>query len=88
MRSQRGITVTDWELQRRVEEALEYEPSFYVADVRVSVERGVVTLRGDMRTYEAKSAAERAALSVNGVTAVANQISNRWLTLKRNVDRL
>jgi len=40
--------MTDRELQRHVEDALGWEPSFDAADIGVSVDNGVVTLRGDI----------------------------------------
>lgn len=69
--------MTDRELQRHVEDALGWEPSFDAADIGVSVDNGVVTLHGDVRAYSAKSAAERAALKVYGVKAVANDLNVR-----------
>jgi len=69
--------MTDRELQRHVEDALGWEPSFDAADIGVSVDNGVVTLRGDIATYAARSAAERAALRVYGVKAVANDLNVR-----------
>jgi osmotically-inducible protein OsmY len=41
----------------------------------VSVESSVVTLRGDVKTYSEKAVAERVALGVYGVKAVANDIN-------------
>ena len=69
--------MTDRELQRHVEDALGFEPSFDAADIGVSVDEGIVTLRGDVATYTAKSNAERVALRVYGVKAVANDITVR-----------
>jgi osmotically-inducible protein OsmY len=69
--------MTDRELQRHVEDALGWEPSFDAADIGVSVDNGVVTLRGDVKTYTARSAAERVALAVYGVKAVANDLNVR-----------
>lgn len=71
--------MTDRELQRHVEDALGWEPSFDAADIGVSVDNGVVTLRGDIATYTAKSAAERVALRVYGVNAVANDLNVRLI---------
>jgi osmotically-inducible protein OsmY len=62
-----------------VEDALGWEPSFDAADIGVSVDNGVVALRGDVKTYTAKSAAERVALAVYGVKAVANDLNVRLL---------
>jgi osmotically-inducible protein OsmY len=71
--------MTDLELKRHVEEALTWEPSFDAADIGVSVDNGVVTLRGDVTTYTARSAAERVSLAVYGVKAVANDLNVRLL---------
>jgi osmotically-inducible protein OsmY len=67
--------MTDLELKQHVENALEWEPSIDAADIGVSVDAGVVTLRGDVTSYSAKSAAERVALKVFGVKAVANDLT-------------
>ena len=40
--------MTDMDLKRHVESALEWEPSVNAADIGVSVDAGVVTLRGDV----------------------------------------
>ncbi len=71
--------MTDRELQRHVEDALGWEPSFDAADIGVSVDNGVVTLRGDVKTYTARSAAERVGLAVYGVKAVANDLNVRLM---------
>jgi osmotically-inducible protein OsmY len=69
--------MTDLELKRHVEDALTWEPSFDAADIGVSVDNGVVTLRGDVATYAAKSAAGTVALHVYGVKALANDLNVR-----------
>jgi osmotically-inducible protein OsmY len=69
--------MTDRHLQEQVQNALDWEPSVDAADIGVSVENGVVTLRGDVKTYAEKAAAERVTLKVYGVKAVANDISVR-----------
>jgi osmotically-inducible protein OsmY len=69
--------MTDCELKQHVENALEWEPSFDASDIGVSVDGGVVTLRGDIGSFAAKSAAERVALRVYGVKAVANELAVR-----------
>jgi osmotically-inducible protein OsmY len=71
------MIMTDRELQRHVEDALGWEPSFDAADIGVSVDNSVVTLRGDVATYAAKAAAERVALGVYSVKAVANDLNVR-----------
>jgi osmotically-inducible protein OsmY len=69
--------MTDRELQEHVQKALDWEPSIDAAAIGVSVDNGVVTLRGDVRTYAEKTTAERVALRVYGTKAVANDISVR-----------
>jgi osmotically-inducible protein OsmY len=69
--------MTDRELQRHVEDALGWEPSFDAADIGVTVDNSVVTLRGDVATYAARAAAERVALKVYGVKGVANDLNVR-----------
>lgn len=69
--------MTDKELKRHIEDTLNWEPSFDAADIGVSVDNGVATLRGDVATYAARSAAERVTLGVYGVKAVANDLNVR-----------
>ena len=64
----------DKDLKQHVENALEWEPSVDAADIGVSADQGVVTLRGNVRSYGEKLAAERVALRVYGVKAVANDL--------------
>ena len=72
--------MTDQELKQHVENALEWEPSVDTSDVGVAVEDGVVTLRGNVRSYAEKGAAERVALRVYGVKAVADDLNVRLLS--------
>jgi osmotically-inducible protein OsmY len=72
--------MTDQELKQHVENALDWEPSVDASDVGVSVEDGVVTLRGNVRSYAEKGAAERVGLRVYGVKAVADDLNVRLLT--------
>ena len=69
--------MTDRDLKQRVENALEWEPSIDQSDIGVSVDEGVVTLRGNVRSYAEKSTAERVALRVYGAKAVANDLNVR-----------
>jgi osmotically-inducible protein OsmY len=69
--------MTDRDLQEHVQKALDWEPSVDSAGIGVSVENGVVTLRGDVKSYWEKAAAERVALRVYGVKAVANDMNVR-----------
>jgi osmotically-inducible protein OsmY len=69
--------MTDGELLEQVEDALDWEPSIDVSDIDLTVDGGVVTLRGDVGTYAEKQAAERVVLSVYGVGGVANDLKVR-----------
>ena len=70
--------MTDVELKRSVESELEWEPSIKsAAAIAVRVKDGVVTLTGSVESYSEKLAAERAALRVSGVKAVANDLEVR-----------
>ena len=69
--------MTDRELQQNVQNALNWEPSIESTEIGVSVDNGIVTLRGDVHSYSEKSAAERVALRVYGTKAVANDINIR-----------
>ncbi len=65
---------TDRQLQDQVLQALEWEPGVDAADIGVSVDDGVVTLRGDVATLREKWLAERTARHIYGVRAVANDL--------------
>ncbi|HLG57573.1 MAG TPA: BON domain-containing protein [Vicinamibacterales bacterium] len=69
--------MTDRDLQRHVQDALEWDPSIDATDIGVSVADGVVTLRGDVHTFAEQSAAEKVALRVYGVKGVANDVKVR-----------
>ena len=66
--------MTNKDLKQHVENALDWEPSVDAADIGVSADDGVVTLRGTVRSYSEKSTAERVVLHVYGVKAIANDL--------------
>ena len=78
--------MTDRELQEHVQNALDWEPSIDAADIGVSVDAGIVTLRGDVKSYSELATAERVALHVYGVKAVANDIEVRLRDDHRRTD--
>lgn len=78
--------MTDRQLQENVQLALDWEPSVDAADVGVTVDNGVVTLRGEIRSYAEKQAAERVALGVYGVKAVANDLVVRLALDRKRTD--
>ena len=78
--------MTDRELQQHVQNALDWEPSIESTEIGVSVDHGIVTLRGDVHSYAEKSAAERVALRVYGTKAVANDINIRLISRYERTD--
>jgi len=64
----------DLQLQQRVMDELEFEPSVNAAHIGVSVRDGVVTLSGHVESFIEKFAAERTAQRVYGVKAVAQEM--------------
>jgi osmotically-inducible protein OsmY len=69
--------MTDRQLQQHVVSALEWDPSVDATEIGVTVENGVVTLRGDVKSFVETEAADRIALHVYGVKAVANDLHVR-----------
>ena len=78
--------MTDRQIQEDVHQALDWEPSVDAADIGVTVEKGVVTLRGDIQSFAEKEAAERVALGVYGVKAVANDLAVRLGSDRKRTD--
>ena len=67
--------MTDKDLKQHVQSALDWEPSLDATDIGVSVDEGVVTLRGNVGSYVEKLTAERVVLRVYGAKAVANDLT-------------
>jgi osmotically-inducible protein OsmY len=78
--------MTDRQLQEDVQQALDWEPSVDAADVGVTVDKGVVTLRGDIQSFAEKETAARVALGVYGVKAVANDLIVRLGAERKRTD--
>jgi osmotically-inducible protein OsmY len=78
--------LTKIELRTQVESELMWDPQVTPADIGVTAHHGVVTLTGDVPTYAAKLAAERAALRVHGVKTVANDLHVKLATERNDVD--
>src|SRR6516225_1963067 len=76
----------DLQLQQRVIDALEFEPSVDAAHIGVSANQGVVTLSGHVSSYAEKFAAGRTARQVKGVKAIAQEIDVRLPSDKRLAD--
>jgi osmotically-inducible protein OsmY len=74
-RNKEKTQMTDLELKRAVEAELNWEPMIKsAAAIGVRVKDEVVTLTGPVESYSEKLAAERAALRVARVKAVANHL--------------
>jgi osmotically-inducible protein OsmY len=69
---------TDKELKRDVEDELTWEPSVAQEQIGVSAKDGVVQLDGEVKSYAEKWAAEKAAMRVADVKAVASEIKVVW----------
>lgn len=76
----------DKDLKQHVQNALDWEPSVDATDIGVSVDEGVVTLRGNVASYSEKIASERVALRVYGVKAVANDLAVRLASSYQRTD--
>ena len=66
---------TDTQLQKDVMDELKWEPCVTATEIGVSVAHGVVTLNGTVATYAEKCAAEKATQRVQGVKAIAEEIT-------------
>jgi osmotically-inducible protein OsmY len=69
--------LSDSEIKRNVEEELQWDPDIDATDLAVSVNSGVVTLTGFVRSYLQKAEAEADAKRVAGVLGVVNDIEVR-----------
>ena len=78
--------MTDKDLKQHLQSALDWEPSLDATDIGVSVDEGVVTLRGNVSSYAEKVTAERVALRVYGVKAVANDLAVHLASLFERTD--
>jgi len=77
---------TDLQLQQRVIDALEFDPSVDAAHIGVSARDGVVTLSGHVASFAEKFAAERVVRQVKGVHAVAQELEVRLPSDKKVAD--
>lgn len=78
--------MNDLELKKNVETELNYEPSINAAEIGVASKGGVVTLTGNVSSFWQKMAAERAAMRLNGVKAVVNELEVRLPTSSERTD--
>ena len=73
-------------IQQDVLDEFAWDPEIDAADVGVEVDDGVVTLTGTVDRYAEKLAAEKAAQRVDGVRAVANDLSVRKALTHNDTD--
>ena len=78
--------MTDRELKEHVQNALDWELSVDQSDIGMSVDEGVMTLRGNVRSSTERSTAERVAPRVYGVKAVANDLDVRLTSGYERID--
>ena len=71
---------SDKQLREAVLRQLEWQPEIVSQDISVNAKEGAVTLTGFVHSYAEKVAAEKAAKSVYGVKAVANDIDVKPMT--------
>jgi osmotically-inducible protein OsmY len=77
---------SDSEIERDVKDELQWDPDLDAKNIAVSVDNGVVTLTGFVKSYTDKFEAEAAAKRVTGVVAVANDIEVRIPTIDERPD--
>ncbi|WP_117880419.1 BON domain-containing protein [Aureibaculum luteum] len=77
---------TDFSIKEDVLDELEWQPSIDETQIGVTVKDGVVTLSGTVDSYVKKREAEKAAKSVVGVKAVAEDIEVKYGTTSHKSD--
>jgi osmotically-inducible protein OsmY len=70
----------DQALKQKVLDELAWQPGFDETDIGVTVRGGFMTLTGHVKSYAEKYAAERAAGTVTGVRAIADEMEVRNLS--------
>jgi osmotically-inducible protein OsmY len=65
---------TDEMLQKKVQDALKWEPQLNTEEIGVIAKDGIVTLTGTVDNYYKKNEAENAVKKVNGVKAIVERI--------------
>lgn len=78
--------MSDSRLRQDILDELECEPSIDAANIGVTVEKGVVTLKGHVHSYAEKHAAERITQRVKGVQAIAEEVEVRLPGHKKTAD--
>ncbi|WP_343631120.1 BON domain-containing protein [Fluviicola sp.] len=77
---------TNEQLQKDVQDAIKWEPLLKAAEIGVIVKDGIVTLTGTVDNYAKKLQVEKAAKSVLGVKAIAEDIEVKFADSKKKDD--
>jgi osmotically-inducible protein OsmY len=77
---------SDSDIEQDVKEELKWDPDIDATDIAVSVNKGVVTLAGFVKSFVDKYEAEAAAKRVTGVAAVANDLEVRLPSIDERPD--
>jgi osmotically-inducible protein OsmY len=77
---------TDSKLRDDVIQELSWDPRVNEKEIAVAVKDGVVTIAGTIPSYAQKYAAERAVERVNGVRAVANDLTVKVASVRERTD--
>ena len=77
---------TDTQLQQDVMAELQWEPAVHASQIGVEVREGVVTLAGEVSSYAEKCAAENEARRVNGVKALAVEMTVKLSEFGKRTD--
>jgi hypothetical protein len=78
--------MSDERLRQNIIDELEFEPSLNAANIGVSVESGVVTLTGHVKSYMEKVRAEMVVQRVKDVHGVAEELEVRYPSDKKTSD--
>ena len=78
---------TDLKIKEDVLEELEWQPNIDKNQIEVTVNDGIVTLKGTVDSYSKKIAAENAAQNVYGVKAVVEDIKIKYNSGKGKTDK-
>jgi hyperosmotically inducible periplasmic protein len=71
------VNAQDKDLKNAVEKRIKQDASLKAADIDVEVDKGVVTLTGDVRDVRARVRASEVARAVPGVRAVKNELKEK-----------
>jgi osmotically-inducible protein OsmY len=78
--------LTDKQIKSAVEAELDWTPGVDAPSIGVSVDDGVVTLSGEVKTFAENLAARRAALRIHGVNTVADAMTLRLTASRQHSD--